>query len=73
MKSRIKKGVRHNMDTDGAQQLLVPGGLLYNPRSGLAEVLAGGFLFPILRWTARRFLLQLIGLPLCSVGSGALL
>lgn len=72
MKSRIKKSVRHNMDTDKAQQLLVPSGLLYNPRSGLAEVLAGG-LFPILRWTARRFLLQLIGLPLCSVGSGALL
>jgi hypothetical protein len=54
-------------------KLLVLSSLLYDPRSGLAEVLAGAFLLPILPWTARRLLLQLIGLPLCAVGFGALL
>jgi hypothetical protein len=61
------------MGTDGTQQLLVLSGLLYDPRLAWLKSSRVSFLFPILRWTARRLLLQLIGLPLCSVGFGTLL
>jgi hypothetical protein len=70
-RSLLKSERRYCLLRIRLSKLLVLSGLLYDPRSGL--VLAGGFLFPILRWTARRLLLQLIGLPLCCVGFGPLL
>jgi hypothetical protein len=54
-------------------KVLLLGRSFHDPRSGLAEVLAGRPLFPSLCWTASYLLVQLIGLPLCPVGFGALL